>query len=62
MRAIEGVMTDPAASRWLQEALRSALARDAVDAARDARALADLLERRADALLQAAILAARGPR
>lgn len=56
---IARMYADPCASYWLRDALRSALERDPLDAARDARTLADLLERRADALLRAA-LAARG--
>lgn len=45
------VMSDPSASFWVKTALQTALERDAVDAANDARMLADLLEQRAEALL-----------
>ena len=40
----EKAPTDPAASHWLREALRSAFERDPVDALNDALALADILE------------------
>ena len=43
---IEEILADPAASFWLQATLRSAVARDPVDAANDAEILARLLERR----------------
>ena len=42
----EEVLRDPAGSFWLKDALRSALARDPVDAANDAEVLARLLDRR----------------
>lgn len=48
---IDDVMSDPSASFWVKTALRTSLQRDALDAARDARLLADLLERRAQGLL-----------
>ncbi len=41
----EEVLRDPSASRWLKDALRSALLRDPVDAANDAEMLARLLDR-----------------
>jgi hypothetical protein len=47
---IEEVLADPAASYWLQAALRSALSRDAVDAAHDTEVLVRLLERRCRAV------------
>ena len=50
---IEQVLADPAASFWLQAALRSALPRDPVDAANDSEILARLLERRCRAILGA---------
>jgi hypothetical protein len=50
---IEEVLVDPAASFWLQAALRSALSRDPVDAANDSEILARLLERRCRAILGA---------
>lgn len=43
---IEEVLRDPSASVWLRAAIRSALARDPVDAANDAEVLARLLDRR----------------
>jgi hypothetical protein len=46
MPQIERVLRDPAASFWLKEALRTALARDPVDAANDAEVLARLLDGR----------------
>jgi hypothetical protein len=51
---IEEVLADPAASYWLQAALRSALTRDPVDAANDSEILARLLERRCRAILDLA--------
>lgn len=48
---IEEVLSDPAASNWLKNALMASLRRDAVDAANDSALLAALLDRRADALL-----------
>ena len=48
---IEEVLGDPAASFWLKNALRSALARDPVDAANDAEILARLLDRRCRSIL-----------
>ena len=47
---IEEVLADPAASYWLQAALRSTLSRDPVDAAHDSEVLARLLERRCRAI------------
>ena len=44
MPTIQEVLADPAASFWLKNALRSALIRDPVDAARDAEVLFALLE------------------
>lgn len=45
------VLRDPAASSWLKDALRSALARDPVDAANDAEVLARLLDRHCRSIL-----------
>lgn len=45
------VIADPATSDWLKAALRSALERDALDAAADAETLATLLGARVNALL-----------
>jgi hypothetical protein len=50
---IDEVLADPAVSFWLKTALRSALCRDPVDAARDSEILAQLLGQRCDALLSA---------
>lgn len=49
---IEEVLRDPSASFWLKAALRSALARDPVDAANDAEVLALLLDRRCRSMLR----------
>jgi hypothetical protein len=49
------VLADPAASRWLTEALKSALLRDPVDAANDADVLAQILDRRCRLLLEQAV-------
>ena len=49
---IEEVLRDSSASFWLKAALRSALARDPVDAANDAEVLARLLDRRCRSLLR----------
>lgn len=48
---VEEVLRDPSASAWLKAALRSALARDPVDAANDAEILALLLDRRCWSML-----------
>lgn len=47
----EEVLNDFAASLWLKDALRSALARDPVDAANGAYVLAAVLQRRVQRLL-----------
>lgn len=47
------LLADPCASYWLKDTLRAALKRDCVDAANEARYLAELLGRRADAILAA---------
>lgn len=44
---IASTLDDPAASDWLRDALRTAMARDPVDAANDAEVLARLLDERA---------------
>jgi hypothetical protein len=51
LRGLEEVLRDPAASFWLKDALRSALARDPVDAANDAEVLAQVLDRRCHSIL-----------
>jgi hypothetical protein len=48
----EEVLRDPSASFWLKAALRSALARDPVDAANDAEVLARLLDQRCRSMLR----------
>ena len=48
---IDQVLRDPTASFWLKDALRSALARDPVDAANDAEVLARLLDRHCRSIL-----------
>lgn len=48
---LEEVLRDPAASFWLKDTLRTALARDPVDAANDAEILAKLLDRRCHEVL-----------
>ncbi len=48
--SIGEVLTDPGASEWLKDALKSALSRDVVDAANDAELLARLLDREARAM------------
>jgi hypothetical protein len=50
--SIDEILSDPAASFWLQHALRSALSRDPVDAADDADVLARLLDRRCKEILR----------
>jgi hypothetical protein len=49
---VEEILSDPAASFWLHNALRSALSRDPVDAANDADVLARLLDRRCKEILR----------
>lgn len=49
---IEEVLRDPSASFWLKAALRSALARDPVDAANDAEVLTRLLDQRCWSMLR----------
>ena len=48
MNIAQQIMTDPAASRWLKNALAGALNRDPVDACRDAELLLQILQERAD--------------
>ncbi len=52
---LEDVLRNPAASRWLRVSIQSALDRDPVDVASDARLLATLLEARADRVLSASM-------
>ena len=52
LQGIEAVLQDPTASFWLRAALRSAMARDPVDAANDADVLARLLDRRCREILR----------
>lgn len=60
---IDEVLADPAASHWMKDALRSALTRDPVDVANDAAFLCALLDKRADAAMEAgrAAVAATAP-
>ena len=48
---IQQVLSDPGASFWLKDALRSALSRDPVDAANDAEILFRLLDERCHKIL-----------
>jgi hypothetical protein len=43
---LEEILADPTASNWLKDALRTAVERDPVDAANDARFLSEWLEDR----------------
>ena len=45
---IQEILDDPAASHWLKNAFRTAVARDSVDAANDAEQLSRILAARAD--------------
>lgn len=56
------VLSDPSASFWLKAAIRSAMERDAVDAANDARVLAYILESRASVQLSKVAVPPAGPR
>ena len=49
---IKKLLADPTRSNWFKKALKEALERDPVDAAKDARELANLLELRVDAILE----------
>ena len=48
----EALLADPSVSFWLKNAILVSRHRDLLDAAQDARALADLLEQRVSHLLQ----------
>ncbi len=50
----EDILADQSASRWIKDALASALVRDPVDAANDAMILANILDTRASRMLFAA--------
>lgn len=52
---IAAVLRDPSASLWLKAALRSALARDPVDAANDSEILARLLDKRCHDIVASSI-------
>ena len=54
MPTIQEILSDPASSFWLKQALQQALQRDPVNAAHDSRLLADLLAARVDAMLKVA--------
>ena len=47
---VNTILSDHAASNWLKDALQSAMARDPIDAANDAQALAAVLDNRARGL------------
>jgi hypothetical protein len=49
---IHRVLSDPASSYWLKDALATALKRDPIDAERDADVLNQLLRERADEALR----------
>ncbi len=49
--SMQAVLADPSTSFWLSKQIAALQHRDALDAARDARLLADLFEARVDALL-----------
>ena len=51
---IQAVLSNPGTSDWLKCSLEKAIHRDCVDAANDAELLHDLLNRRCDAVLNAA--------
>lgn len=51
---IQAVLSNPGTSDWLKSSLEKAIHRDCVDAANDAELLHDLLNRRCDAVLNAA--------
>ena len=57
--AVQAVLDDPAASRWLKGALDGAMLRDPIDAAADADKLSRLLREYAGALQLAAAQAVR---
>jgi len=50
--SIENILADQSVSTWLKDSLRASLARDPVDAARDAELLSALLVSRADKQLE----------
>jgi len=49
---VQGTINDPSTSYWLKEALVTLIQRDPVDAANDARILADLMQSRLEEILQ----------
>lgn len=53
---INAVMTDPAASGWVKDALEGSLKRDPVDAVNDAEFLLGVLSRRLDNIFPQAVL------
>ena len=50
-QGVAEILGDPAASFWIKQALKTALARDPVDAANDADVLAEVLSQRCSRLL-----------
>ena len=55
------ILSDPSTSFWMKRALESALARDPVDAARDASELAHVLQSRSFSAMGEALQAIAGP-
>ena len=53
--SLEEVLRNPSASRWLRVSIQTALDRDPIDVASDARLLSAMLEARADLILSASI-------
>jgi hypothetical protein len=49
---VQAICADFSASFWLKDALKALLQRDAVDAAKDARLLADIMQSRLEELQQ----------
>ena len=52
---IRRILSSPSTSYWLRNAMLSAMNRDLLDAARDARRMADVLEARCDEALRMAV-------
>ena len=48
---ITEILNDPCCSYWLKDALKSAINRDCLDAARDADLLAEILRERCDSII-----------
>lgn len=52
--SLDSILSDPSASYWLKDTLRSAITRDPVDAANDAETLAQVLRAYCDKLTRQA--------